>query len=173
MADVMKLADGSNFSPQLIENKLKFSPYIMDAVVIGQDQPFISAMVVHRLRQCRQMGRKSPDRLHHLRRYVAEGGGLRSDCREGKTNETLPRVAKVRRFVLLYKELDADDEELTRTRKVRRNFVIKRYQDLVNALYGDRDELNIEANIRYRDGSSYRMKTLVRIREVESTGLKN
>jgi long-chain acyl-CoA synthetase len=86
-----------------------------------------------------------------------------------KTNESLPRVARVRRFVLLYKELDADDEELTRTRKVRRNFVIKRYQDLVNALYGDRDELNIEANIRYRDGSSYQMKTLVRIRQVESS----
>ena len=64
--------------------------------------------------------------------------------------------------------LDADDEELTRTRKVRRNFVIKRYQDLVDALYGDQEELNIEANIRYRDGSSYRMKTLVRIKQVES-----
>ena len=61
-----------------------------------------------------------------------------------KANHSLPKVAKVRRFVLLYKELDADDEELTRTRKVRRNFVIKRYRDLVNALYGDRDELNIE-----------------------------
>ena len=168
MADVMKLADGGKFSPQLIENKLKFSPYIMDAVVIGQERPFITAMIsidsgnVGKWAENNQiayttfsdMSQKAP--VYDL---VAE--------EVARTNATLPRVARVRRFVLLYKELDADDEELTRTRKVRRNFVIKRYQELVDALYGDRDELTIEADIRYRDGSSYRMKTLVRIRQVE------
>ena len=169
MADVMKLADGSKFSPQLIENKLKFSPYIMDAVVIGQDQPFITAMVsidsgnVGKWAENRQIAYTTfADMSQKVEIYDLIAGEV------AKTNETLPRVAKVQRFVLLYKELDADDEELTRTRKVRRNFVIKRYQDLVSALYGDRDELNIEANIRYRDGSSYQMKTRVRIRQVES-----
>jgi long-chain acyl-CoA synthetase len=168
MADVMKLADGSKFSPQLIENKLKFSPYIMDAVVIGQDQPFISAMVsidsgnVGKWAENRQIAYTTfADMSQKAEVYDLIAGEV------ARTNETLPRVARVRRFVLLYKELDADDEELTRTRKVRRNFVIKRYQDLVSALYGDRDEIDIEANIRYRDGSSYRMKTLVRIRQVE------
>ena len=169
MADVMMLADGSKFSPQLIENKLKFSPYIMDAVVIGQDQPFITAMVsidsgnVGKWAENNQIAYTTfTDMSQKAEVYDLIAGEV------AKTNESLPRVAKVHRFVLLYKELDADDEELTRTRKVRRNFVIKRYQELVDALYGDRDELNIEANIRYRDGGSYQMKTLVRIRQVES-----
>jgi long-chain acyl-CoA synthetase len=170
MADVMKLADGSKFSPQLIENKLKFSPYIMDAVVIGQDQPYITAMIsidsgnVGKWAENNQIAYTTfADMSQKEQIYGLIAGEV------AKTNETLPRVARVKRFVLLYKELDADDEELTRTRKVRRNFVIKRYQQLVDALYGERRELNIEANIRYRDGGSYQMKTLVRIQEVETS----
>ena len=75
-------------------------------------------------------------------------------------------MAKVKKFVLLYKELDADDEELTRTRKVRRKFVLQRYKELVDALYGDQEELDIEADIRYRDGTAYRMKTKVVVKRV-------
>ena len=74
----------------------------------------------------------------------------------------------MRRFVLLYKELDADDEELTRTRKVRRKFVIERYKELIEALYGDQEEIDIEADIRYKDGKGYRMKTRVMIKPVMS-----
>jgi long-chain acyl-CoA synthetase len=84
-----------------------------------------------------------------------------------KTNESLPKVAKVKKFVLLYKELDADDDELTRTRKVRRKFVEERYKNLIEALYGDRDSLEVEADIRYRDGKGFRMKTVVRVKQVE------
>jgi long-chain acyl-CoA synthetase len=74
------------------------------------------------------------------------------------TNRSLPKVANVRKFVLLYKELDADDEELTRTRKVRRKFVVERYKELIAALYGDKEKIDIEADIRYQDGKGYRMK---------------
>jgi len=84
-----------------------------------------------------------------------------------KTNESLPKVAKVRKFVLLYKELDADDDELTRTRKVRRKFVVERYKNLIEALYGDREELEVEADIRYQDGKGFRMKTVVKVKQVE------
>jgi len=84
-----------------------------------------------------------------------------------KTNESLPKVAKVRKFVLLYKELDADDDELTRTRKVRRKFVVERYKDLIEALYGDKEELEVEADIRYQDGKGFRMKTVVTVRQGE------
>ncbi len=173
MADVMKLADGNKFSPQLIENKLKFSPFIMDAVIIGQDRPFITAMVsidrgnVGKWAEDRQIAYTTFADLSQKEEVydlIAE--------EVGRTNASLPRVAKIRRFVLLYKELDADDEELTRTRKVRRNFVIRRYSDLVEALYGDRDELDIEAAIRYRDGGGYTMRTRVSIRRVEEEGTK-
>ena len=84
-----------------------------------------------------------------------------------KTNRSLPKVARVKRFVLLYKELDADDDELTRTRKVRKKFVFQRYRSLIEALYGEEELLEVEADIRYQDGTEFRMKTRVRIREVD------
>jgi long-chain acyl-CoA synthetase len=167
MADVMKLSDGSRFSPQLIENKLKFSPFIMDAVVIGQEKPYISAMIsidsgnVGKWAENSQLAYTTFADLSQKKEVydlIAE--------EVAKTNKSLPRVAKVKKFVLLYKELDADDEELTRTRKVRRNFVLQRYDELVNALYGDREKVDIEADIRYKDGTGYRMKTRVMIKPV-------
>jgi len=168
MSDVMKLTDGGRFSPQLIENKLKFSPYIIDALVIGQDKPFITAMVnidmnnVGKWAENNQLpyttftDLSQKDRVYDLiSKEVA------------KVNQTLPKVAQVKRFVLLYKELDADDEELTRTRKVRRKFVAEKYKHLIDALYGDQRELEVESNIRYRDGKEFRMKTKVKVKEVE------
>jgi long-chain acyl-CoA synthetase len=169
MADVMKLSDGSRFSPQLIENKLKFSPFIMDAVVIGQEKPYIAAMIsvdagnVGKWAENRQLAYTTFSDLSQKKEIyelIAE--------EVAKTNDSLPKVAKVRRFVLLYKELDADDEELTRTRKVRRKFVIERYKELIEALYGDKEEIDIEADIRYKDGKGYRMKTRVMIKPVMS-----
>jgi long-chain acyl-CoA synthetase len=171
MADVMRLSDGSRFSPQLIENKLKFSPFIMDAVIIGQEKPFITAMIsvdsgnVGKWAENNQIAYTTFTDLSQKKEVynlIAEEVAV--------TNKTLPRVAKVKRFVLLYKELDADDEELTRTRKVRRKFVLQRYKELVDGLYGEESELDIEADIRYQDGSGYRMKTRVMIRTLEDDG---
>jgi long-chain acyl-CoA synthetase len=168
MADVMKLSDGSRFSPQLIENKLKFSPYIMDAVVIGQEKPYITAMIsvdsgnVGKWAETNQIAYTTFTDLSQKKEvYELITGEVTT------TNHSLPRVAKIKRFVLLYKELDADDEELTRTRKVRRKFVIERYKDLIEALYGDKEELDIEADIKYQDGTGYRMKTSVMVKTLD------
>jgi long-chain acyl-CoA synthetase len=167
LADVMKLSDGSRFSPQLIENKLKFSPFITDAVVIGQEKPYIAAMIsidsgnVGKWAENNQIAYTTfTDLSQKMEVYdlIAE--------EVAKANKTLPKVAKVKKIVLLYKELDADDEELTRTRKVRRNFVLQRYKELVDGLYGDQAALNIEADIRYTDGTGYRMKTRVMIKKI-------
>jgi long-chain acyl-CoA synthetase len=169
MADVMKLSDGSRFSPQLIENKLKFSPFIMDAVVIGQEKPYIAAMIsadagnVGKWAENRQLAYTTFADLSQKKEIydlIAK--------EVAKTNHSLPKVAKVRRFVMLYKELDADDEELTRTRKVRRKFVVERYKELIEALYGDKEEVDIEADVRYKDGKGYRMKTRVMIKSVDN-----
>jgi long-chain acyl-CoA synthetase len=168
MSDVMKLTDGSKFSPQLIENKLRFSPFIIDAVVVGQERPFISAMVAIDMGNVGKWAENNQipyttftdlSQKEEVYDLIAE--------EVKKTNESLPKVAKIRRFVLLYKELDADDDELTRTRKVRRKFVAERYRDLIDALYGDREELEVEADIRYQDGKGFRMKTRVRVKQVE------
>lgn len=81
-------------------------------------------------------------------------------------NQSLPKVARVKRFVMLYKELDADDDEMTRTRKLRRGFVSERYANLIKALYEDQEELAVESEIRYQDGTGFTMKTQVKIKEV-------
>lgn len=174
MEDVMKLADGSRFSPQLIENKLKFSPYIIDAVIIGKEKPFIASMISI------DMGNVGKWAENNQIPYTTFTDLSQKDevydlvAKEvGKTNESLPKVAKVKRFVLLYKELDPDDDELTRTRKVRRKFVEGRYKELIDALYGDKEGLEIEADIKYRDGKGYRMKTKVKIKQTEPIGLEN
>jgi len=171
MADVMKLADGSKFSPQLIENKLRFSPFIIDAVIVGKERPFITAMISI------DMGNVGKWAENNQIPYTTFTDLSQKDevydliaIEVAKTNESLPKVAKVRRFVLLYKELDADDDELTRTRKIRRKFVSDRYKELIEALYGDKEELEIEADIKYRDGKGYRMKTKVKIKQTEPIG---
>ena len=168
MSDVMKLTDGSKFSPQLIENKLRFSPFIIDAVVVGQEKPFIAAMIaidmgnVGKWAENHQLPYTTFTDLSQKKEiYELIAGEVK------KTNESLPRVAKIRKFVLLYKELDADDDELTRTRKVRRKFVAERYKDLIDALYGEAEELEVEADIRYQDGTGFRMKTRVTVKQVE------
>ncbi|MEO5861756.1 MAG: long-chain fatty acid--CoA ligase, partial [Burkholderiales bacterium] len=83
-----------------------------------------------------------------------------------KVNETLPEAAKLRRFVLLYKELDADDEELTRTRKVRRAFVEDRYQGVIDALYSDRTHVPIDTTIKFQDGKAARFQTTLLLRDL-------
>ena len=169
LADVMKLADGSKFSPQLIENKLKFSPYITDAMIIGQERSYITAMIAIDMANVGKWAENNQipyttftDLSQKSKVYDLIADEVK------KTNASLPKVAKIKRFVLFYKELDADDDELTRTRKIRRKFVAERYSNLIKALYGDAPELDVEADIRYKDGSAFRMKTRVQVRQVES-----
>jgi long-chain acyl-CoA synthetase len=83
-----------------------------------------------------------------------------------KINTSLPKAAQVKKFVMLHKELDADDDEMTRTRKVRRSFVEERYSQVIDALYGDRERLEVSSEIKYRDGKEFRMQTSVRIKGV-------
>ncbi|MGM0426227.1 MAG: AMP-dependent synthetase/ligase [Thermodesulfobacteriota bacterium] len=169
MSDVMKLGDGSKFSPQLIENKLRFSPYILDAVVIGQERPYITAMIAIDMANVGKWAENNQIPYTTFTDISQKEETYELVAQEvKKTNESLPKVAKVKKFVLLYKELDPDDDELTRTRKVRRTFVAERYKDLIEALYGEDETLDVEADIRYRDGKGFKMKTVVRVKQVEA-----
>jgi long-chain acyl-CoA synthetase len=85
-----------------------------------------------------------------------------------KVNESLPRAAAIAKFVLLYKELDADDDELTRTKKVRRSFVAERYNEIYEALYGVVSEVAITATIKYQDGRETTLSTVLEIRKMEA-----
>ncbi|RME91476.1 MAG: long-chain fatty acid--CoA ligase, partial [Anaerolineae bacterium] len=82
----------------------------------------------------------------------------------------LPPAARIRRFLLLHKELDADDAELTRTRKVRRRLISQRYQDLINALYSQNDHVDVETTITYQDGRTATIQTRLRIETLNDTG---
>ncbi|MBI5606099.1 MAG: AMP-binding protein [Deltaproteobacteria bacterium] len=169
--DVMRLADGSKFSPQLIENKLKFSPYINEAMVVGKDRPHIAALIIM---DRGNMGKWAEN--HKLTFTTFTDLSQKPEVYDliaseiQRINRSLPRIARVRRFVMMYKELDADDDEMTRTRKLRRGFVAERYANLIEALYGAQEELPVESEIRYQDGTGFRMKTLVRIKEVIDEG---
>ncbi|HEU4384197.1 MAG TPA: long-chain fatty acid--CoA ligase [Anaeromyxobacteraceae bacterium] len=165
--DVMQLADGTQFSPQFIENRLKFSPYVKEAVVVGKGRPFLTAML------CIDMGivgKWAEKRRISYTTYTdlsAKGPVYDLVQKEvDQVNETLPAAARVRKFVLLYKELDADDEELTRTRKVRRAFVEDRYREVIDALYGGRGEVAIDTTIKYQDGRSARIQATLLVREL-------
>jgi long-chain acyl-CoA synthetase len=168
LKDVMKLADGTQFSPQFIENRLKFSPYVKEAVVIGKDRPYLTALVcidmgiVGKWAEGQKIGYTTYTDLSSKPRVY--------DLLEkevSKVNETLPAAARIRKFVLLYKELDADDEELTRTRKVRRGVVEERYREVIAALYGEGEAVDIDTTIKFQDGKVARIQARLPVRHME------
>ncbi len=167
MKDVMKLSDGTKFSPQLIENKLKFSIYISEAVVVGKERPYVAAMINMDMANVGKWAENKKITFTTYTDLSQKDEVYELIAQEiAKVNLTLPKAAQVKRFVMLHKELDADDEEMTRTRKVRRAFVEQRYSALVQALYGDQDRLEVSSDIRYRDGKEFHMRTEVKIKSV-------
>lgn len=162
--DLMYLKDNSMFSPQFIENKLKFSPFVKEAVVIGDKRDYITAILnidmgivgkwaeEHKLAYSTYTDLSSKDEVYEL------------ISQEVKTvNKELKDNQKIKKFILLYKELDADDGELTRTRKVRRGFVGEKYAELIDALYQDIKEKNISATIKLQDGREKTINTNMKI----------
>jgi long-chain acyl-CoA synthetase len=171
LKDVLSLADGTRFSPQFIENRLKFSPYVKEAVVIGKDRPFLTALVCI---DSGTVGKWAEKRKISYSTYTDLSGKREVYDLVKKeidtVNETLPSAARIRKFVLLYKELDADDEELTRTRKVRRAFVEERYRKIVSALYGDEERIAIDTTIKFQDGKTARIQANLSVRRLEAGG---
>jgi long-chain acyl-CoA synthetase len=167
--DVMRLADGTQFSPQFIENRLKFSPYVKEAVVVGKDRPYLAALVcidmaiVGKWAEKQKIGYTTYTDLSS-RREVYD----LVEREVAQVNETLPAAARVQKFVLLYKELDADDDELTRTRKVKRNVVEERYGDVIAAVYGEREAVDIDATIKFQDGKTARVQARLPVRRLAS-----
>ena len=165
--DVLRLADGTQFSPQFIENRLKFSPYIKEAVVIGQDKPYLVSLVCIDQGIVGKFAEKEKISYTTYTDLSAKPRVYDLLQREiDRVNQTLPAAAKIRKFVLLYKELDADDEELTRTRKVRRSFVEERYGGIISALYGDEQKIAVDTTIRYQDGRTARIQANLAVREM-------
>jgi len=171
--DISTLSDGTIFAPQYIESKLKFSPYIKEVIALGQAREYVTAMINIDLGTVGNWAERNglsytsytdisqrPQVLDLITNEVQRvNASLFKD-------EQL-RNAQIKKFLILHKELDPDDAEITRTRKVRRGFVSKKYADLIDTLYSDKDTLSVEANITYEDGRVATTRALVKIIEAE------
>jgi len=165
--DVMTLKDGTKFAPQYLETRLKFSPFIKEVWAIGDSKPYVAGVicidyaVVGKWAEDRNIAYTSYSELSQIPEIYKL---IRTEIE--KTNRDLPPVARIKKFVNLYKEFDADDDELTRTRKLRRAFVAERYKDIVNGLYSDADRLHMDTTITYEDGRTVCINTDLRLMEV-------
>jgi long-chain acyl-CoA synthetase len=165
--DVMTLRDGRPFSPQYLETRLKFSPFVQESWVVGSNRPFIAAVlcvdysVVGKWADERKLNYTSYQELSQKPEVYDL---IQAQIEEA--NRDLPEVARIKKFVNLYKVFDADDEELTRTSKLKRAFVENRYKDIVEALYSDTDVVHMDTTITYEDGREQRIKTDLAVRNV-------
>ncbi|MFW6099647.1 MAG: hypothetical protein ACOC79_04035, partial [Thermodesulfobacteriota bacterium] len=169
MDDLKELAGGKKFSPQYTEVRLRFSPYIKDALVIGgPDKDYVTTLINIDLDN---VGRFAE--AHHIAYTTFTDLSQKPQVIDliqkeiEKVNATLPDWTRVKRFVNMHKEFDADEEELTRTRKLRRTFVEDRYKDLITALYADEPEYTVEATVTYRDGRKGTMHTAIQVTETK------
>ncbi len=166
--DIIRNKSGDAFSPDFIETRLKFSPYIKEAVTFGEARPYITAMINIDLGN---VGNWAEDRMIPYTTYMdlsqqkAVEDLILKEVRD--VNRQLPDVMKIRKFVLLYKLLDADDDELTRTGKVRRRFVYGLYIKIIEAMYGGLTHVPVTGKIRYRDGRIGEIETTINIISVD------
>lgn len=170
--DVSHLQDGTVFAPQYVENKLKFSPYIKEAVAVGPERPYVAAMVnidpevVGNWAQRQQIPYSGYTDLSQNPRV---GELVAREVR--RVNALLAAALRVRRFVVLHKELDADDAEITRTRKLRRRFVGEKYAPIISALYDPAAvEIAVRATVHYEDGRQAEVSRSLRIYALDGAG---
>ena len=169
MKDLKELRSGEKYSPQYIEVRLRFSPYIRNVVVVGEeDRDYVSGII--------NMDIENVGRWADTKHVIYTTFGDLSQKPEiieliheeiRRVNKSLPEHAMVKRFVNLHKELDPDEAELTRTRKIRRDFLEERYSTLIEALYEQVTELEVEFPITYRDGRKGITTGVVKINDVK------
>ncbi|WP_207462638.1 long-chain fatty acid--CoA ligase [Azospirillum sp. SYSU D00513] len=166
--DIATTRRGDRFSPQYIENKLKFSPYVAEAVIVGDKRDYLAAIICIRFPILSKWAEKnriafttysdlsSKDSVYELLRAEVE-----------RVNATLPEAQRISKFLLLYKELDADDGELTRTRKVRRGVIGEKYAGIIDAIYAGQPRIDVDTTIAFQDGTKQRIRTVLRVVELQ------
>jgi long-chain acyl-CoA synthetase len=163
-----QLKSGAKYAPQYIEGRLRFSPYIKDAMVIGgKDKDYVSAILnidFAMVGKWAERNRIPYTTFVDLSQKKEVADLVRRDLE--RVNGYLPEPSRVRKFVLLHKEFDPDEAELTRTRKLRREFMEQRYKDLIEALYSERDKIDVQAPVTYRDGRKGVVTTGIQVRNM-------
>ncbi|MEJ6396298.1 AMP-binding protein [Yoonia sp. 208BN28-4] len=171
--DVGKMADGSLFAPKYVENKLKFYPNILEAVVFGADRDRCVAFINIDLTAVGNWAERNniayssyqelsqhPQVLQTIQEHVSE-------VNRSVADDPMLAGCQVHRFLVLHKELDADDGEMTRTRKVRRKIVGEKFDDLIGALYSDASEIYTETEVTYEDGRKGKIKATLDLRDAD------
>ncbi|HCG6536371.1 TPA: long-chain fatty acid--CoA ligase [Vibrio parahaemolyticus] len=160
LKDMSETSHGDRYSPQFIENKLKFSPFIAEAVVVGKGRPWLSAIICIRYAIVAKWAEQKGIAFTNYTNLSAQPEVYKAIREEVlKVNESLPDAQKISKFILLYKELDADDGELTRTRKVRRGVVADKYGDIIETIYSAAPNVDVDTVITYQDGTKTRIQT--------------
>ena len=165
LSDFRTLANGHRYAPENVEIRLRFSPYLKDCLVLGdQGRDYVTVIVIFDMENVglwmekRGIGyttyadlSQKPETYELVRREI------------DKVNRYLPEESRMKKYVVLNKEFDPDESELTRSRKIRRDFVEVKYKDLIDSMYSDGDSYPVETTIVYQDGRKAKMKTDVRI----------
>ncbi|HHG3199391.1 TPA: long-chain fatty acid--CoA ligase [Vibrio parahaemolyticus] len=160
LKDMSETSHGDRYSPQFIENKLKFSPFIAEAVVVGKGRPWLSAIICIRYAIVAKWAEQKGIAFTNYTNLSSQPEVYQAIREEVlKVNESLPDAQKISKFILLYKELDADDGELTRTRKVRRGVVAEKYGDIIETIYSAAPTVDVDTVITYQDGTKTRIQT--------------
>lgn len=160
LKDMSETSHGDRYSPQFIENKLKFSPFIAEAVVVGKGRPWLSAIICIRYAIVAKWAEQKGITFTNYTNLSSQPEVYQAIREEVlKVNESLPDAQKISKFILLYKELDADDGELTRTRKVRRGVVAEKYGDIIETIYSAAPTVDVDTVITYQDGTKTRIQT--------------
>ena len=164
MDDVAHLNDGNRFAPQYIESKMKFSPYIQDSVILGRDRDYLVCLISIDFTTVGKWAEEKgiayttfADLSQRPEIHELTMGDIQ------RVNQNLPKAIHIRKFAHFYKELDADDAELTRTRKLRRGYIEEHYKEMIDGLYSGVSEVVVETQIKYRDGRVRTQSTPVNI----------
>jgi long-chain acyl-CoA synthetase len=167
--DMRKLSTGHSYPPQFIENRLRFSPFIKEVMTLGDERkPFVSAFInidsrtVGSWAEQKRVGYTTFSDLSQNAKVLEL---IRAEIM--KVNYFLPEGSKVKRFLNLPKELDPDEDELTRSRKIRRGFLEEKYADFVTAIYDGRTEFNANVPVKYQDGRTGILNATIYICELD------
>ena len=167
------MAGGEMFAPKFIENKLKFFPYIKEAVAIGADKDKVVAMINIDFPACSNYAERQNlpfagyidlTSRNEIYNVIAE---CVDKVNEDLQNDSVMGASQIHRFLILHKELEADDGELTRTNKVRRGFIAERFEPLINALYDGTEEQHIETEVTFEDGRKGSVSGDIKIRDAK------
>ncbi len=170
--ELAQLSSGEKYSPQWIESSLRFSPYIKDSITIGEGKEFVTAIInmdFENVGRWAEINHIAYTTFTDLSQKEEVSRLVRQDI--DRVNRQLPSVTRIRKYVLLHKEFDPDEADLTRTRKLRRTAMEKRYGDVIEAMYGGKPKVPVVSEFTYEDGRKGTVAAELKIYAVEEKAL--